>query len=119
MARPHDAKVALVERGELWLAKSLHDGEDGGVDEADPQIAVGRANLCDTAVVLCAKILDAERSAPDVLEQVDEDLETDVLPAPVIDLREDRARNHPPLARGYEEIAAGFVMLVVGVERSD
>ena len=119
MARAHDAEVAVIKRRELWLAESLGHGQDGAVDEPDPQIRVGLQQLTYSLVVLRRQILDRQGPAPHLIQDRVEGFIPRVPPEQVIDLDEDGGRDDPPLARAGEQRRAWFMVVVVAIERRD
>ena len=99
MTRPHHCEMPYVEGGELALTQPLDDREHGGVHKPDAEVAVGRAEVADATVVLASKVLDDERSAVHVVEQVEERLDSESAVAPVIDFGEDGSRDYAALRR--------------------
>jgi hypothetical protein len=115
VGRAHRREVTVVERRELRFTESLDDGEHSGVDEADPKVGVLGEELCDAPVVLRPQVLDHQRAALEVREQAAERRRGDE----VVDFRQDGRRNHPAFVSPAEQLGAGVVVGVVGIERSD
>lgn len=120
VARPHDAEVAVVERGQLRLAEPLHHRENCAVDKADLQIAVGAQQVVDPLVVLGGQILNNQRAASNLLEDRPEGALVGIGAEQVVDLDQDRGGDDAPLARRLgEQLRAVLVRLVVAVESTD
>ena len=107
----------MVERRDLRLAESLHQGENRTVDEADLQIAVGAQQLVDPLVVLGDQILDDQRAASNLVEHRAEGTLAGVGAEQVVDLDQNRGGDDAPLARRLgQQLRAALVRLVVAVE---
>jgi len=57
VTRTHHREVPSIESREPGLPETLHDREDCGINEPDPEIAVLRAELEDPFVVIADDLL--------------------------------------------------------------
>src|SRR3989304_1611579 len=64
--RPKDPEVAAVKGRKLRLIETLHDRQDGGVNESDVGIGVPIAQVGDPRIVRAGDVLDSVRPALDV-----------------------------------------------------
>ncbi len=65
MPWPDEAEVTSVERHQLGLVESLHDGPDGRVHEPDVGVGVTVDELSDPSVVSEGQALDEGRRGDD------------------------------------------------------
>ena len=68
-ARPHDAEVAAVDRGNLLHSQPLGGRDDRGVDGSEREVAIARGELGDAQPVSSDNGLDAERTRGEVAEE--------------------------------------------------
>jgi hypothetical protein len=74
MTRPHDAKVAPVQRRQLRLAQTLDSHLHGGVHEADLRVAVTFNEFLGSYVISLLQVFDHICSGNDVGEKGHHDI---------------------------------------------
>ena len=116
MARTHHVEVPMIETGQLSFAQPLGDGEDRRIDESDIRIGVSIAQLPNSGVIGGLKIFDRIRAVLDVGNERDEDAGVEALVDPVVDLPQDRGRNHAHLVGRLDQRPASAVIRVCPVE---
>ncbi len=116
MARTQLAEVGAIERRELRLVKAFDDREEGGIDEADVGVGVSIAELPDAGVVRRQEVGDDIGTRFDVAEQCDQNAGMKALLYPVVDLDEDRRRDHQRLFDLLDQGPTGHVIRVGAIE---
>jgi len=99
VTRSELAKVTTVQRRQLWFAKTLGDGEQTGIAQANIGVGILIAYLARPPIVLGRQIFHAVGAGVDVVEQSDQDARVQSLMDPVIDLDEHERGNHQRLSR--------------------
>jgi hypothetical protein len=84
----------MIETGELGFAQTLGDGEDRRIDEPDIGIRVAIAKMPNSGVIGGLKVFDRVRALFDVRKEGDKDPSMEALVDPVVNLDQDRRRNH-------------------------
>jgi len=108
--------MATIEGSKLGLIQAFDDGENRRFDEADVRVRITIADLERAAIVLWLKLLDVIGARRDVVEQGDEHAGSQPLSDPVVDLDENRSRNHESLVRSFDQLAAPRVIGIPPVQ---
>jgi len=108
--------VPAIERGELWLVESLDDGEDCGVDEANPSVGVTLAKVADANVVFRDKTLDSIRAGKNVVEEGPARFWPPCLMDEVVHFYENRSGNDQLLLRVIDKSATDSVVSISPVQ---
>jgi len=86
-------EAAPIECRQLWLAKTLDDCQDSGVDEANIGVGALIADLAYPPVVFQTEILHTVGAGIDVVQQRDQDSRMQTSVNPVVHLDEHGRRN--------------------------
>lgn len=116
MPRPHNAEMTAVERCHFRGAKPLGHGDHGSVDCAQRQIAVLGYELSDADRVLCVQWLDEEVAGGQVAKEADLGLPSKAGPDQIGDLGDDQRGEDERSRMGLEQLQAGSVMSVIGID---
>jgi hypothetical protein len=109
--------VAPVECREFRLAKTLGNGEHGGVDEADVCVGILIAEFANTAIVLRTEVDYLVRAGIHIVQQCDKHARVQALVNPVVHLNQDRRRNDERFVRRLNELSAATVRGIIAVKR--
>jgi hypothetical protein len=82
--------MAMVERCQFRLSEALHDSKNGGVNEAERQIAVAVKQLPDAPVVLRLEVDDFKPALLGVGEEAEKRVWTKTLPGKPVQLNDHR-----------------------------
>ena len=114
--------MPFVEGGELGLSETLHDRENGCVDESDIRVGIAITKLADTAVVIGHQGFDLVRTGTDVVQESDKDPCVEPGVNPVVELHQHGCRNDKRLVRILDELPTccmiGVAPIQSGVERT-
>jgi hypothetical protein len=116
MPRPHDAEVAAVERRHFGRVEPLGHGDHRGVDGAQRQVAVLGDELGDADRVACVQRLDEEVTGGEVAEEANLRLPSESGADQIGDLGDDERGEDERPRMGLEQLQAGRMMVVVGVD---
>jgi hypothetical protein len=116
MPRANDAEVAAVEGRDLGGIEPLRCGDHRGVDGAEWQVAVFGDELSDTDGITGMQPLDREASAGEVAEEANLGLPAQPGCDQVDDLGDDERGEDERTWVGFEQLQAGGVVGVVGVD---
>ena len=109
--------MAAVQRGELRLPEALDESKDGRVDEPHIGICIAIAKLAHAGVVGWLEIGDSIGARLNVGEEGDQGARRQALVDPVVDLHENRRRDHDGLICPFDQVPACRVILVRAIER--
>jgi hypothetical protein len=116
MPRPHHSEMSAIQSGQLRLAKSLQNRNDGRVHEADVGVGVLIAELTHPPIVGDIQILNLVRTFINVVEQGEQDAGMQALVDPVVHFNEDGGRYHQALTSVVDESTAGSVSGIITIE---
>jgi hypothetical protein len=116
MSRAHDAEVATVEGRHFGGVKPLRCRDHRGVDSAERQVAVLRDELCDADGVAGMERLDCKVASGEVAEEANLGLPAQPGCDQVGDLGDDERGDDEGARMGLEQLQAGGVVGVVGVD---
>jgi hypothetical protein len=118
VSRAKRTEVPLVQGRELWLAEPFHDGEHCGIDEAYVRVGEAVADLPNTQVVRRRQRLHAVGTRDDVVQEGDQDAGAEPSVNPVVQLDEDRLRNHEGFVCELDQLPTCPVVGVAPVQGS-
>ena len=98
--------MATVERGQLRFVEPFDDRKHGRVNEADVRVGVAVAQITNARVVGWGEIGDRVGARFDVGKQGYQGARIEPLMDPVVDLDEDRRRNHEGFIGRLDQCAA-------------
>jgi hypothetical protein len=119
MAGAHDGEVAMIERGQFRLTQALDDGKHSGIHKADAQVGVGEHHFPDAHIVSRAQGENVQLASMDGLEQRRKGIGPNLAREEMVELNEHRCRHHSPYARQPEELHAGCMMCVAGIQSGE
>lgn len=117
MPRPNHAEMPTIQRRQLSLAKPFHHGENGRVDETQVLVGIPVDQLANSRVVLDPKVLHEIRPHFDVTKQREHWSWAHPFTDEVIQLGEDRARDHQCLLALLDQATAARVVTIAAVKR--
>lgn len=85
--------MTAVQRGELGLAEAFDDGEDGGIDEADPGVRIAVNQVADSNIIFSLEILDNVRALDQVVNKRALCYGATIGREPVVEFGQDRGGN--------------------------
>ena len=116
MAGPHCAEVTLVQGGELHFPEPLHHGQNSRIDEPEVGVRVQVGQLAYSPMVVDTQVLDPIRSRCDVVQKCHENADVQALVDPVVHFDEHGRGNDERLARLFDQLPAGCMVLVAAIE---
>lgn len=116
MPWPDDAEVAAVERRHFSGVEPLRCRDHRGVDGAERQVSVLSDELGDANGVAGVQRLDREAAAGEVAEEASLSLPAQPGSDQIGDLSDDEGRDDERSRMGLEQLQAGGVVGVVGVD---
>jgi hypothetical protein len=113
---PHDAEVTAVGGGYVVDGQTFGGGYHGGIDRAEREVVIARHELGDADGVGRVHRLEHETSAGEVAEEPDLGLPAESRADQIGDLGDDEGGYDERPGVGLEELRAGGVMGIVGVD---
>lgn len=116
MARAHNAEVAAIERRHLGGVEPLRGGDHRGVDGAKRQVAIFGDELGYANRVTGVQRLDREAAAGEIAEEADLGFPAETRLDQIGNLGDDEGGDDERARMGLEQLQAGRVVGVVGVD---
>jgi hypothetical protein len=116
MSRADDAEVAAIKGGDFNGVKALGRGDHRGIDSAERQVAVLGYELRDADGVAGVQRLDREAAAGEITEKANLGLSAQPGFDQVGDLGDDERGDDEGAWVGFEQLQAGGVVGVVGID---
>lgn len=114
--RPDDAEVPAVKGCDLSFPKPLGQGDGRGVDRAEGHLAVGPYQLRDSQPIACGHRLSDEESGRDVTNEASLGFGAEARSDEIGNLGNDEDRKKQWTRVGFEQLSAGCVVAVIGIE---
>ncbi len=111
-----DAEVPPVKGCDLSFAKPLRQGDGRGVDRAEGHLAVGPYQLSDSQPVACGHGLNDEESGGDVTNEARLGFSAEARSDEIGNLGNDEGRKKQWTRVAFEQLSAGYVVAVIGIE---
>lgn len=116
MARAHNAEVSAIERCHFGGVEPLGGGDYRGVDGAERHVAVFGDELGNANRVIGVQRLDREAAAGEIAKEADLGFPAETRLDQIGDLGDDEGGDDERPRMGLEQLQAGGVVGVVGVD---
>ncbi len=117
MPRAKHSEMSTIQCCKLSLPEALHDSEDGGVDKAQVLIGIAIHQLADSGVVSQQQVHHDIRTSLHVTHQSEHRRRAHPLRDEVVELGQNRARDHQSLVALLDQTTAASVVTISAVQR--
>jgi hypothetical protein len=117
--RSDGPEVPAIQGGDLRLSELLARRDHGGVDEPEVERGIRAFELGSAGETGIVEMMDAIRTASDVVDEREPDVRSVELDQPVVDLDQDRCGNDEVLGETLDRGHAALVLGIGGIEQGN